>query len=859
MKKVKRLFEQFEPEHYDLYLEPDREKAGFSGRVIITGRKTGRPSHRISLHAKGLKIKSAKIIKHDKKNGPSEAAIDRINCHKLFDELRLHTVERLNPGSYTIKIEFTGKITEPMHGIYPCNFKLDGKDKQLIATQFESHHAREAFPCIDEPAAKAIFDLTLLTPAGETVISNTPIKIQAEDNKKLLTSFQTTPRMSTYLLAFTYGELKYKESKTKKGVVVRVYATPDKVDLTDFALDVGVRSLEYFEDYYQVAYPLPKLDLIGLPDFSAGAMENWGMITFRESVLFVESKSTAIETRQYVAMVIAHEIAHQWFGNLVTMKWWNDLWLNESFANMMEYLAVDKLFPKWKIWQVFAQRELGSALARDALPNVQPLQVAVNHPDELVSVFDPSIVYAKGGSLLNMVRSMIGEANFRKGLKTYFEEFKYQNTQADDLWRHLEAARGIKIGDIMRDWLKRPGYPVVEVDHEPSSVTFTAAQQRLSLGQSENTEPKPWQVPLAASLALNNSIFNRRKDNFKITEKTDYPLTLNHDGQSYLVSQYMNPRHLDSILSAVKNGKLSPIDRLLLVQNYLLLERAGRISTLQNIQLLPAFVNERNETVWSMLAGIIGNARSLIDKDQKLEQNINAFIRPLAAPLVSELGWQGSDDDSAQTQKLRALALSLAAAAEDEKVIQHGLGLFSDFRWPSDLRPDIRSVVYFIGVRYGTDSDFEKLLNLHNSSVTADERDEIAGDLTATRDEKKIKRLLAMMRGPHVRLQDVSTWFAWLMRNRYASDLTWQWLVDNWEWIDKKFGDDKSYDRFPRYVAMVFSKAEQLHDFKAFFEPRLNIALNRPIKLGIEEIVSRITWRESNEQAVKEWARNLKP
>lgn len=858
MKKVKQLLEQFEPEHYDLYLEPEREQAVFLGRVTITGRKVGRPSHRIVLHAKGLKIKSTKIIKHDKKNGNSELAIDRINYHKLFDELRLHTVERLNPGSYTIEIEFTGKITEPMHGIYPCSFMLHGMNKQLIATQFESHHAREAFPCIDEPAAKAIFNLTLLTPAGETVISNTPIKIQAEENNKLLTSFEPTPRMSTYLLAFAYGELGYKESKTKKGVVVRVYATPDKVGLTDFALDVGVRSLEYFEDYYGTNYPLSKLDLIGLPDFSAGAMENWGLITFRESVLFVDPKSTAIDTKQYVAMVIAHEIAHQWFGDLVTMKWWNDLWLNESFANMMEYLAVDKLFPQWKIWQVFAQRELSSALARDALPNVQPLQVEVNHPDELASVFDPSIVYAKGGSLLNMVRSLVGEASFRKGLNTYFEEFKYQNTQADDLWRHLEAASGTKIGDIMHDWLKRPGYPVVEVDHEPSGKTFRATQQRLTLGPSENSKSKTWQVPLAASLTLNNSILTRQEDNLTITERIDYPLTLNHDGQSYLIAQYMNSRHLENILTAVKKNILSPIDRLLFVQNHLLLERAGRVSTLQNIQLLPAFVNERNEAVWSMLAGIIGNARSLIDKDQSLEQNINAFIRPLASPLVSELGWQSADNDSAQTQKLRALALSLAAAAEDEKVIKHGLRLFSDFKRPSDLQPDIRSVVYFIGVRYGNDSDFEKLLSLHNRSVNADERDEIAGDLTATRDEKKIKQLLAMIDGPHVRLQDVSTWFAWLMRNRYATDLTWQWLVDNWEWIDKKFGDDKSYDRFPRYVAMVFSKTEQLNSFKSFFEPRLNIALSRPIKLGVEEIVSRIAWRESNEQAVKDWVRSLK-
>jgi aminopeptidase N len=240
-----------------------------------------------------LKIKSAAIIKKDKKQGESNIEVDRINLHRSYDELRLHTKDQLFPGEYVITIEFSGKITEPMHGIYPCNFTLGGQKKQLIATQFESHHAREAFPCIDEPEAKATFDLSLTSPAGETVIANTPIESQKESGGKLITKFETTPIMSSYLLAFAYGELGYKEAQTKNDIAVRVYATPENVKLTDFALDAAVRCLEFFEEYYGVPYPLPKLDLIGLPDFSAGAMENWGLITFRESVLYVDPKSTS--------------------------------------------------------------------------------------------------------------------------------------------------------------------------------------------------------------------------------------------------------------------------------------------------------------------------------------------------------------------------------------------------------------------------------------------------------------------------------------------------------------------------------------------------------------------------------------
>ncbi|HSW78557.1 MAG TPA: M1 family metallopeptidase [Candidatus Babeliales bacterium] len=857
VKKVKRLFEEFKPEHYELYLELDREDAKFSGKVVVDGQKTGRPSQRITLHLSGLKTKSAKITKIDKKQAKIAVDVERVNTHRSSDELRIHAKEQLYPGRYSIEIEFSGKISEAMHGIYPCNFELNGKKQQLIATQFESHHAREVFPCIDEPEAKAIFGLTLVTPAGETVISNTPIRNQKNKSGQVITVFEPTPIMSTYLLAFAYGDLDYKETKSSRNINVRVYATPDKAGLTDFALNVAARCLDFFEEYYSTPYPLPKLDLIGLPDFSAGAMENWGLITFRESVLYVDPKSSSIETKQVVAMVICHEIAHMWFGNLVTMKWWNDLWLNESFANLMEYRAVDELFPEWKIWEVFVQREVTSALSRDALPNVQAVQTQVNHPDELAAVFDPSIVYAKGGSLLNMVRHLVGEDSFKRGLKSYFQEFKYSNTQADDLWQHLGSVSGLPIGDIMQNWLQKPGFPVVELEYVPKSKEFEASQQRLVLGEVESANSTVWQVPLAASLKTNSSMLKVKSQKFKIEAESDYPLILNHDGHSYLVTQYLDAGHFENILQSVENKSLSSIDRLLLVQNYLLLERALKVSTKDNLKLLTSYSAEDYEPVWGMLAGIIGNVRTLIDKDRPLEDKLNSYVRPLFSELIVKLGWQAQTSETAQTQKLRALILSLAAAAEEKGVVQEGLKRFQDFSKPADLPPDIRSVVYYIGARYGTVKDFNKLVKLHNRLMNAEDKDDVASELTATRGTEKIKSLLSMIKSDNVRLQDAPTWFAWLIRNRYSNALAWQWLIDNWSWVEEKYADDKSYDRFPRYAAMGSSSEQQLQAFRDFFEPKRSIALERPINLGIEEIQSRIAWREKNEQAVKEWLKKL--
>ena len=279
-KKVTRLYEQFQPESYDLLLDVDRDDLSFSGTVTIRGKKTGRPTSRITLHQKDLKITSAKIVKHDKK-GDQEVSVSRINLQKRFDEVRLHTHDEVYAGDYTLTLEFSGTVTKPMNGIYPCFFKHDGKDKRLIATQFESHHAREAFPCIDEPEAKATFDLTLVSPVGETAIANTPVKSENTTGSAKTTVFETTPKMSTYLLAFVFGDMKYLEAKTKDGVLVRTYATPDNIKHTQFALDTAVKTLEFYNDYFDIPYPLAKCDFIALPDFASGAMENWGCITFR--------------------------------------------------------------------------------------------------------------------------------------------------------------------------------------------------------------------------------------------------------------------------------------------------------------------------------------------------------------------------------------------------------------------------------------------------------------------------------------------------------------------------------------------------------------------------------------------------
>lgn len=853
MKKVKRLFSEFQPEHYDLYLAPDADSLVFSGSVRVRGKRVGRPSKRITLHQKGLKITKALVKKYDKKRGEINIEVSRINCHDSFDEVRLHVNELLYPGDYEVYLEFSGRIIDQMHGIYPCYFKHGGKEKKLIATQFESHHAREAFPCVDEPEAKATFDLTLVTPVGETVIANTPAKDSSTKDGLVTTIFETTPRMSSYLLAFVFGEMVSVSGHTKNNVEVSCYGTPLAEGMLDYSLEAGIKSVEFFEDYFNVPYPLPKLDMVALPDFSSGAMENWGLITYRESVMLVDPEHTGIETRQLVNLVAAHEIAHQWFGNLVTMRWWDDLWLNESFADLMEYRAVDEIHPEWKVFEHFVSTETNMAMRRDALANVQPVRVDVSHPDEINSLFDPAIVYAKGGSILRMLMNYVGEDDFRKGLSNYFERHAYSNTSADDLWQALSSVSGKDIGAFMANWLTRPGYPVVDIDYQPGQDKLTLSQKRLVIGEDDSQTL--WSVPLAANVRLDKEVLDSTSAELRVPP-TDGVVLLNHEGGSYFVPHYLNADHLAKITAALKAGNVTTIDRLLLLISGSIMESALLSSTVDNLKLASALNHELEESVWSAIAGILGSARRLVALDEDSEADLNRLIAGLVSGPLDDVGWETVEADSAQRRRLRNLIIGMAAGAHVPEVINKGLEMYRSFAKPFDLPADVRGNVYFIGVRFGEQADFDKLLELYKTIDNADEKDEICSGLASTRDAGQIKQLLEFIKTDHVRAQDLPRWFAFLVRNAYAADQTWQWLVKNWGWVETKYGNDKSFDSFPRYAANAFSRADDLEKYKEFFEPKKSeAALTRIIELGIAEIEGRIKWRAANEEAVKKYLR----
>ncbi len=864
MKSVARLFTQFQPSEYDVTFRLDEAAMRFSGSVTIRGKKAGRPSERITLHQHGLKITSATITKHDKK-GDQTLTVERINNHDTYDEVRLHTAEKVFPGEYTVTVEFEAPITKGMTGIYPCYFKEGKDEKMLLATQFESHHAREAFPCIDEPEAKAVFNLTLITRPDVQVLGNTPIREQRAENREqssdtnklktlpssLITTFEATPRMSSYLLAFVVGDLHKKTALTKNGVEVNVWATTAQpADSLDYGLDVAVKSIEFFEDYFGVPYPLPKADHVALPDFSSGAMENWGLITYRERVLLAYPGETAQSVFEQIALVIAHETSHQWFGNLVTMKWWDDLWLNESFANMMEYAAVDSFRPEWQVWNSFIAAEGLSSLRRDAIAGVQAVKSDVNHPDEISSLFDPSIVYAKGGRLLYMLKNYIGEDAFRKGLTAYFEKYKYGNTEGADLWAALSEASSKDIAAFMNPWLTRSGFPLVTVEQHGTEVTVS--QEQFLDDPKKSDAERVWPVPLFSDAPDAPESFDAKSTRFEVANSKVAQVDLGAKG--HYIIRYASDAQKQFVIDQIAKQELGEPDRLMLLNGASMQSRAGYERYGAVLEMLSAYAHEASEPVWDIMALVVGESRRFIDADNSLEPRIKTFVGQLVADQVARLGWEIAEGESAADQKLRALVLGLSAYSENEATVAKATELFKAYRsHPSVVAAEIRPLVFVIPVKNGDDDAFDYLLDLHDTTQNSDLKSDACDAITATRNPERATQLLARLKDAKlVKPQDVDRWLVYLLRNRYVRETAWQWMVDNWQWLEDTFKNDKSYDYLPRYAASCVNTREYQQKFKDLFESKQDQPLlKRNIQLGLEEIETRVSWLERDLASVQ--------
>lgn len=827
-----RLFSQFQPEHYDIQWDLRQAKSNRLIRGTATIRGQHLAAEPIRLHAKDLQIEEATVN--------SQAV-------KISTDNDILTLDNTDNGPAQITIKFSLTLTDAMHGIYPCYYKHQGQKCELYATQFESHHAREAFPCVDEPEAKATFAISILS-NEPVVLSNMPVVLQQESSEGTLAAFEQTPRMSTYLAAFVAGDLQRATTATKSGVEVNVYATPAQpADSLNWALQHAAQTIDFFNEYFGVPYPLPKSDHVALPDFSSGAMENWGLVTYRETALLADPATASVSTRQYIATVIAHELSHQWFGNLVTMKWWNNLWLNESFATLMEYLATDALHPDWRQWDEFANNEGVAALRRDSIDGVQPVQTDVSSPAEISALFDGAIVYAKGGRLLRMMQLWIGDEAFRAGLKQYFTRFKYSNTTGDDLWDCLSQASDKDVGALMNAWISQPGYPVVYASLNNGELTLR--QEQFFTGPHQPSD-RLWPIPLGANDQRLPEILKEREQ--CLSPAPDGLLLLNHQNASHFITCYDDTLRA-RILQAIASGTLTPSQRAQYLNEQILLARGGLVASSTLVEALAAFQNESDQTVWEIISLAISDLKKFVEQDEAAEKLLRRLSGKLARPQFERLGWNKHPGEPESDSKLRAVIIDCMLYSEDTAAISTARQLYQNTPL-AELSADLRPSIISAAVRYSDQpADIvSQLLEAYQATQSADLRSDIAAGITATRDAEQLARLIGLLTDTDIiRSQDTVRWFVDLLRNRYGHEAAWRWMRSQWSWIEQTFASDKSHDYFPRYAAMLLMTRQQLAEYREFFTPlRRDQSLVRAIDMGILDLEGKLDLIDRDKAAV---------
>lgn len=835
MAEITHFYETFQPTHYDVYLDINRETKQIAGKTSITGEAK---TQTVSIHQKGLVVAS---VQADGKDVP-------FVTDDKADAIR---IDLSQTGEVKLTITYKAPLTDSMMGIYPSYYEVNGEKKQIIGTQFETNFARQAFPCVDEPEAKATFDLAIKYDEheGETTISNMP-ETRVENGVHY---FDTTVRMSTYLVAFAFGELQSKVTTTKSGVKVGVFATKaHQAKELDFPLDIAKRSIEFYEDFYQTPYPLPHSWQLALPDFSAGAMENWGLVTYREAYLVLDPDNTALDMKQLVATVIAHELAHQWFGDLVTMKWWDDLWLNESFANMMEYVAIDAIEPDWHIWEMFQTSEAAAALQRDAIDGVQSVHVNVENPAEIDALFDGAIVYAKGARLLVMVRALLGDDALRAGLKKYFAAHKYGNATGADLWAALGESSDLDVGAIMNSWLEQPGYPVVTAAVENGQLTVS--QEQFFSGEGKEVGRK-WQIPLNGNYKATPQIMAEKSitlgDYAKLRGENGKPFRLNVGNDSHFIVKY-DETLLKDILDNV--DALDDISKLQILQDLRLLAEGRQISYAEVVPLLPQFANSKSNVVNVALYQVARNLRKFATPKSDEEKAVQAFYDKLSADQVARLGWtpKAGESNDDQLNRPYALGATLYAKNADSIAAAHEIFVANKDQLAS-LPADTRVFILLNEVKnFGSQELFDQLLKEHRQTSDSSYKEAICAALTSTPDAKLIAQLIAKFEDADtIKPQDLRAWFRGVLANEDGQQAAWDWLRNDWQWLEDTVGGDMEFTTYITVIAGIFHTPERLAEFKAFFEPKLNTpGLTREITMDTKVIESRVALIEAEKDSV---------
>ncbi len=811
------------PSHYALEFAPNFSTFTYQGKATISV-TLQKAIKLITLHTKELTIKNVQLIHNKITYEP------QIHVNEPKEELQL-TLPKSLKGPATVIIDYQGNHNDQMYGFYRSSYTQNNKQEYMLTTQFEAANARAAFPCFDEPFFKATFDVSITTEKPLTVISNMPIKkeIQLGQNKKQVI-FQTSPQMSTYLLYLGIGNFLSKATKLNN-VDIRVYTTPDKIKYADLSLHYTKIFLDYFQKYFQIRYPLPKLDMLAIPDFASGAMENWGAITFREIALLGD-EHTSVVVKQNIAITVAHELAHQWFGNLVTMQWWDDLWLNESFATFMSYKAVHDSFPEWELPLQYFEDTICNALSADQLISTHPINVKVNTPGEVDEIFD-HISYDKGGSVLHMLEHFVGETTFQESLTKYLQKYSYKNATKFDLWTELQHTSQKKnLTSMVHRWITLPGYPLVSVKKTKGGYELT--QQRFTL--KHKTFPQQWLIPIVYQTAENTTktILLSAK-NQTIKESSPW-IKLNAKQDGFYRVAY-DSSTLKQLGIAIQQKTISTLDAAGIENDLFALTIQGKYSLNDYLQFIEQYyldaqypLNSSISIHLSSLFRLTYNKKTAFSKLQKLSLTFHN-------KLLQQLGWDRKKTEPNTQTMLRSMTIFALGLANDKPTLQKASDLFHQLKTKNNLDPNIKSAIYNLAAWRGKEDTFNYILEKYKKEPLPEEQRRLLRALSMFSSTELQHHALNISMTSTVRLQD-SYVIPLSLSGNPTCTFIWSWTKQHWPALMKKYSSGTHMlPHFVQNLAGTDNKKEQ-QEIKEFFAQKQH--QRDDMKMAITQTLERI-------------------
>ncbi|MEM3839081.1 MAG: M1 family metallopeptidase [Candidatus Micrarchaeaceae archaeon] len=822
------------PINYNIKFDTNLKTFKFKGSEKISV-KISKPTKKILLNALELDLSQASVSC----NGDLQDAA--ITYNSKLKQVALHLKKEVF-GNAIISIEFTGINNDKLYGFYRSRYEENGENKYLLTSQFEAAYARAAFPCFDEPSFKATFDISIVIDDGLEAISNMPVKgIEDYGPNRKLVAFHTTPIMSSYLLYLgvgKYDRVSGKIGKTK----VSVLTTPGKKGLAKLPLEYAKKFLAYFGDYFGIQYPLPKMDLLAIPDFSAGAMENWGAVTFREIALLGDEKS-GVAVKQRIAEVIAHEFAHQWFGDLVTMKWWNDLWLNESFATFMSYKAMDAVFPEWDMKTQYFNDTIAVAFSADSLKSTHPISVDISTPAEIESIFD-EISYEKGGTVLHMLEHYAGAEAFRRGLHKYLSKHAYGNATKYDLWGAVETASTSNAGrkdiaKVANYWIDEPGYPIIEARRTGPGLELI--QKRFTILGEKLPKKQVWPIPVYYVLEGGN--FNR--PGFIMLDREKGSIAINKSkwaklnyGQHYLYRVKYPRDMLAGLGKMINERKIKGTDSWGVENDLFALARSGSVSLDEYLGFVKDYCLGSADYPLNMAISAHLNWLNLMLAGKSQQAKVNQLMLEYYKGILERIGWEKKKGDDNITVMLRGAAVAGLGKVGHEPTIKKALALYSKLIAGGSIEPDLKSAVLSIAALTGDKNRYEEMESRYKKEENPEDKRRFLQCLGLFPTKELVLRSLKFAYTKDVRLQDSYILPAMVASNPVGKELIWDWTRKNWKFLLKTHSiGTHMMDRYVENLSSAYT-ASTRNEIAKFFAKGENARTD--VKLTIKQSLERI-------------------